>query len=122
LDYTVSFDVQDGSPEPGPVTVTSGSLYPLPDVSRAGMTFMGWWTGTDAAARKITATNLVQIASNHTLYARWGYAVTFVENGGSEVPDQVIESVKTVLPPAAPSRNSAVFDGWFNRLLKNATI
>ncbi len=113
LDYTVSFNAQGGIPPPDPVTVTSGSLYPLPSVNRPGMTFMGWWTGTDAAARVITATNLVQIASNHTLYARWGYAVTFVENGGSEVPDQVIESGKTVLQPAAPSRNLAVFDGWF---------
>ena len=114
--YTVSFDAQGGTPQPLSLSVVYDTVYssnPLVSPTRPFMDFMGWWTGLDAAAHEIKATNLVQIASNHTLYARWGYAVTFIENGGSEVPDQIIVTGGKVLQPADPTKTGFVFGGWY---------
>ena len=83
--YTVSFNVNGGSGEFDPKTVTYGSTYgALPVPSRTGHDFAGWWTMRDGGTQ-VTASTTVSITSAQTLYAHWtpqSYSVTFHFDGG----------------------------------------
>ena len=68
------------------MSVVFGNYYGnLPTPTRDGYTFKGWYT-EESGGSKITATTIVEIARDHTLYAQWEtktYTVTFDANGGS---------------------------------------
>ena len=89
----VSFDSQGGAPVPtNRVLVVEAPYCELPDVSRAGFTFVGWWTGPDGTGRRVTAQSLVE-SGDGALYACWltnAYTVRFDANGGDgSMSDQV---------------------------------
>lgn len=67
-------------------TVTYDSTYgDLPNPTRAGYTFAGWFTAT-SGGNQITASTKVAITAAQTLYARWTgiqYTLTFSQNGGN---------------------------------------
>ena len=69
--YTVTFDSNGGSiPSPPSKEVTYGELYgTLPSVSKWPDTFQGWYTND---SKRITQSDRVEIASDHTLTAGWG--------------------------------------------------
>jgi len=51
--------------------VTVGGTYgEMPTVSRAGYSFLGWYTDTSWTT-KISMGSKVTTVGNHTLYARW---------------------------------------------------
>lgn len=59
-----------------------GDTYYLPDTTKTGYTFDGWYT---ESGEKVTSSDIVTENGNHTLYARWSantYVVTFKFNGG----------------------------------------
>lgn len=79
-DYTVTFDTQGGTaPEPASKVVTYATAYrELPTTAREYYNFAGWWTAPTTGSQVFTNTTL-NMASNHTLYARWAiytYPVT----------------------------------------------
>lgn len=41
------------------------------------------------------------------------YTVTFNSNGGSDVPEQIIEAGNCVVEPADPTREGYTFEGWY---------
>ena len=72
----VTFDINYFSSTLGePITKAYkvGDVYgKLPTPTRSGYTFTGWYTvSASSGGKKITATTVVENASNHTLYARW---------------------------------------------------
>jgi len=71
--YTVTFDAQNGTaPEPASKIVTNGATYgALPNPTRAGYEFGGWWTGEEGSGDKVIATTIVTITSAQVLYAQW---------------------------------------------------
>ncbi len=86
---TITFDSNGGSePTYKVMQVTSGGAYgELPETSREGYVFDGWYTEKTGGS-KITETTIVTNLDDHTLYARWianGYTVTFDPNGGEAV-------------------------------------
>ncbi len=70
----VTWDVGAGTPCVGATqsSVVFGAPYGPPGcaTSRAGFTFVGWWTDPTAGARVLDTTDVTNPAA-HTLYARW---------------------------------------------------
>lgn len=117
--YVVTFDSNGGStPTPSTKTVTYGNEYgTLPEPTRTGYTFDGWYTERTGGTR-INSNTQVTIIGNHTLYARWtgrNYVVTFNSNGGS-TPSPTTKTVTFgstygTLPNVTKNNND--FDGWY---------
>ncbi|GAB6091145.1 InlB B-repeat-containing protein [Spirochaeta dissipatitropha] len=116
--FMVILDPQDGTVEPGTITVTYGQTYgDLPEPEREGYTFTGWNTESDGSGTTVTAATEVTIAAEHTLYAQWSAdtnQVIFNANGGDgTMPDQTIvtgdaQNLNTNLF----TRSGYSFTGW----------
>ena len=117
--YTVTFDAQGGTVDPASRSVTFGSIYgDRPKPVRDGYTFSGWWTAAGGAGEMVADTNIVVIASDHTLYAAWTgkrYWVIFRGQGGQVYngDDKAVTfgSPYGALPTA--TRDGYTFDGWW---------
>ena len=72
---TVSFDIGYSSSSAetiSPMTVNIGGTYGnLPQPTRSGYTFAGWWPERDQETREYTSNTIVNQTSPHTLYAHW---------------------------------------------------
>ena len=67
--YTVTFNANGGSVSPATRTVTSGAAVgTLPDATRSGYTFDGWFT---AASGGTEITDSTKVTANVTYYAHW---------------------------------------------------
>jgi uncharacterized repeat protein (TIGR02543 family) len=120
--FTVAFDVNGGKPPPTNTVVILGAPYgELPQPSRTGYTFAGWFASTGGVAFAIAADTLVTLAEDHTLTAAWtpnSYTVTFDADGGEVTPASktvTFDAAYGALPePAAPpaSRLAWLFGGW----------
>lgn len=79
--YTVTFDGNNGTPEIQTKNIEYGEhLLELPQVSRAGHTFIGWYTEKDGGNRVTESTTIIE---DSTFYARWkenSITVTFNSN------------------------------------------
>lgn len=118
---TVTLDYRDGTTPDGKITSMKGSAYgTLPDPTRAGYRFDGWYTEADAGT-KVTSETVVNVS--HTLYAHWvkQHTVTFAPNGGT-MPDtsitvetgKVYDSLASW--PAPPIKEDYTFDGWYTEV------
>ncbi|WP_052306579.1 InlB B-repeat-containing protein [Acetivibrio clariflavus] len=84
--YTVSFDANGGTVETTSKTVFAGSSYgELPIPEYGSQFFLGWFTA-ESGGTKVTDTTVVELDTDHTLYARWS-ATGFT---GSVHPDVTI--------------------------------
>ena len=64
-------DANGGTVSDDSVTVTYSKGYgTLPEPTRDGYTFLGWFTAADGGS-KVTASTTVTTNTNHTLYAQW---------------------------------------------------
>ena len=118
---TVSFDLNyDGATgAPGNATIIVGSTYgTLPQVSREGYTFDGWFKDAAYTGTAVEATDTV--TEDHVLYAKWTAkpvaTVSFDLNGEdtTDAPEAVtviVGSTYEALPTA--SREGYIFGGWF---------
>ena len=103
--YTVSFNVNGGTAgTPDSKVVTFGSAYgELPgNMTHASKTFVGWFTDA-SAGKRVTADSIVDIAGNHTLYARYEttYEVTVKYMCGEDVlyPQTTVTASESALTP-----------------------
>ncbi|MCR5590335.1 MAG: InlB B-repeat-containing protein [Lachnospiraceae bacterium] len=84
--YTVVFDPNEGSCDTASKSVTYDSTYgDLPTPTRNGFNFVGWYTAA-TGGKLITEDSRVDITSDQTLYAHWGFTpftVTLDGNGNS---------------------------------------
>jgi len=120
----VAFDAQNGTPTPSTITRTATTaLGTLPTVTRAGYTFVGWFTaassGTQASSTSTPIGLNSSLAANATLtlYAQWtvnNNTVTFDTQGGSAAPaDLNITAVTALGTLATPTRTGYDFAGWW---------
>ncbi len=112
--YTVTLD-SNGGDTSYEVVVSYGSAYgTLPTPTKAGHTFVGWYTDKTGGAEVLGST-AVNKTSNHTLYAHWKvnqYTITLNGNGGESSSVTVYYgSNYGVLP--TPTRSGYIFDGWY---------
>ncbi len=82
--YTVSFDYNGTTGSSEPKKFTFGEKYMnLPtNASWPGHTFMGWYTAASGGERVVAGETTVQTAADHTLYARWGFKISFEPGAG----------------------------------------
>jgi uncharacterized repeat protein (TIGR02543 family) len=94
-------------------TGVGGRLANLPNPTRVGITFIGWYTAATGGTR-VDADR--SYTSDTTLYARWGTAVTFNPNGAGATVSPASDAVNSdgqleKLP--TPTRANFAFNGWF---------
>ena len=123
--HRVTFDSNGGSAIEA-VQVEDGNPVSEPAVPvREGYTFKGWYTD----AQLVKPYNFAEpVTDDLTLYAKWEkdaapepkpdpepvvHHVTFDSNGGTAVAAQKVEDGKTIVKPAAPTRDGHTFKGWF---------
>ena len=123
VEYTVTFDGNDGMPSVGSMTTTKQKLTSLPDASRTKHSFDGWYT-EKSGGTKITTDTV--FSANTTVYAHWThtgdnnppvnyYTLRFETGGGSAIPD-VRETYNTRidLTKYVPTRHGYTFVGWYS--------
>jgi len=117
--YTVTFNANSGSGTVAAQTVATGSSITLPDgsgLSRTGYTFNGWNTNTSGTGTNYNVGASYTPTGNITLYARWGYSVTFNVNEGSGTAPlaQIVNPGSSITLPdeSGMSRDGYIFDGW----------
>ena len=140
--YTVIFDANGGAcSTASAITGTDGKLSHLPDATRTGYTFAGWYTAMNGGTKISTSTVFTDDA---TVYAHWDYVstpsvssyytLTFDVNGGTEI-SAIRKASGTMIDLSnyIPTREGYVFDGWFSdatlihkitslRLTQNTTV
>lgn len=114
---TAAFNVNGGNCGTASKRVVTGDKYgSLPNATRSGYIFVGWYTEASGGTR-VTDDAVVTSGSNHTLYAHWeadNYIVVFNSSGGSgSMSDQTIKRDETTtLAATAFSRTGYTFAGW----------
>ena len=117
--YTVTF-ISNGGTEIEPQVVNSGDKASKPtDPTKADYTFAGWYSD----AELVNEYNFDNpVTSNISIYAKWNeitppavtYTVTFISNGGTEIPSQIVNPGDTVIQPDDPTKENYYFAGWFS--------
>lgn len=81
--------------------------------TKSGYTFDGWYQDHMLSE---AFTTWVMPSGGITLYAKWranSYTISFVENGGSLVPDITQDYLTFVVAPASPTKTDYIFVGWY---------
>lgn len=123
--YTITFNANGGTIKGSDkATTKDGKLTSaLPDATKEGSTFDGWYT-TENGGDQVTADTV--FAANTTLYAHWTakgtpepaateYTITFDPNGGTldkaKTTAVTADGKLTAIP--TPTRNGYTFDAWY---------
>jgi uncharacterized repeat protein (TIGR02543 family) len=126
-DYTVTYNSDGGSAVTAQHVISpETTVVTLPTApTKASSTFAGWYTATSGGGTEFTATTTV--TANITVYAKWStnpvYTVTYDSQGGSAVDAQhvTLPATTVVTLPAAPTRESYTFGGWFTAVSGGGT-
>lgn len=118
--YTVTFNANGGSVFLPSMSVTNGAVYnSLPNPTRDGYTFVGWFTKKEGGTQ-ITVSTTVNLKENQTLYAHWTKdpapkmcTVTFDACGGTVTPKTVqVPEGNTLDSLPIPTRSGYSFAYW----------
>lgn len=112
----VNFDSVGGSYVGYINTIYNGKYGVLPVTSKKGYKFIGWYTEKNVG-NQITENSIVNVTSEHTLYAHWeaaAYTISFDANGGmcgTSIKEVKYDGTYGTLP--TPTRTGYVFTGWY---------
>lgn len=116
--YKVTFDANGGKNlEINDKVVTYDEKYGLlPNVTKDGFNFVGWFTTKDEDSEQIKSDSIVKLTDDITVYAHYSYVdykLMFNTNGGEPLDDKVVHytSKYGVLP--TPVRPGYSFEGWY---------
>ena len=119
--FTITFDSMGGSMVGYNAVVPLGDTLakPTPDPIKPGYVFAGWYID-QACTVPYTFGQIV--TTNFTLYAKWtqSYIVTFNSMGGSAVQSVSVAPGASFTSPAAPTKISYTFAGWYTDI--NCTV
>ena len=117
--YTVTFDANGGSAPIPSMKLANGFYYSLPEPTRNGYVFEGWYT-EKSGGTKVTPTTTVNLKNDQILYAHWTKnpeicTVTFDANGGT-VSQKSVQVTKggTLNSLPTPTRSGYTFVCWSN--------
>ena len=118
-EYKITFDANGGTltEESSKNVAYTKSYGTLPEPTREGYGFTGWYTKT-VGGDKVDSSTILDKPESKTLYAHWTankYTVTFVKNDGTSnnagTNTVTFDSTYGSLPIA--SRSGYIFQGWF---------
>ena len=96
------------------ITVKEGeAVSSLPDTTREGFTFDGWYTAADGGDK---VTSLENVTDDTTLYAHWianTYTLTFDSQGGDAIDAITSSAADEITSLPAPNRENYLFEGWY---------
>jgi len=118
--YTVTLDTNGGECDTGTLDVPYESNYPtLPEPSRRGHDFLGWFTEREGGTL-VNEALILTLPENHTLYAHWRlstYNITWELDGGTAQDTHPLTytygTPVDVLGLALPVKDGMVFAGWY---------
>lgn len=115
--YTVTFEPNNDL-EAFSELVAENDFLSTPNVEKLGYSLDGWYTSNDNGntldKKWIFTTDIIQ--QNTTLYAKWiisEYSISFVSDGGTEVPSITQNYNSLISKPNDPVRVGYVFAGWY---------
>ena len=111
---TITFDANGGNCNVS--SVTTGGNYKLPDATKDGYTFLGWFDSVDGGTRIGSAGYSYSPDENITLYAHWQIPVyvTYNANGGScTSTTDLYTGEAIILPNASTTQIGYRFAGWY---------
>jgi uncharacterized repeat protein (TIGR02543 family) len=111
--HTVTLDPQDGAVTPTSLQANAnGRLSTLPNPTKAGHIFNGWFT---AAIGGVAVTTETVFSSDFTIFARWTpFMIIFSVGSGTVNPSNaVVNSSGQLSSLPTPTRNGFTFGGWF---------
>ena len=114
--YTVTYDVNGGDAlsEESKEVIFDSPYGDLPEPSRTGFTFGGWFTDT-TYANEVTSESTVSIPNDHTLYVKWnaiGYMLTFIFDNGTKAEERPLNYNDPIEYPADPVKEGHTFNKW----------
>jgi len=115
LFYAVTFDTRGGNAVAAATGISAGAKIAAPAApTKSGYAFAGWYR----EATLVTPWNFGAdtVTADLILYAKWKstYTVTFDSQGGSGVaPMAGVEEGTTIAAPAAPTKSTYAFAGWY---------
>lgn len=108
----VTFDMNYDGGQDSVVRVEPNTpVAAITEPTRAGYAFLGWYVGEGESA----AYNFdVAVTEDITVYAHWGYAVTFdLDQTGVDNKVVKTEAGGVVARPESPTRTGYMFTGWY---------
>ena len=117
--YTVALDVNGGDsslfPSPHPMAIECSGVYgELPNATREGHTFLGWFTENEGGEHIESGCKVTNF-NDHTLYAQWvinRYTLVFAFNNGTEPEVKTLVFNETIEYPKNMKKNGFTFNGW----------
>lgn len=109
--YTITFDEKGGT-EVENITADYGNPVSLPETTKEGHTFVGWFEENSETAFVLTT----MPARNVSLTARWtvnDYSIEFNSMGGTTINPISAKYGAEVEEPTAPAKTGYNFVGWF---------
>ena len=115
--YALSYAATGSDSGVAPSNRTGNGLITLDvnsgNMTKTGHSFVGWATTSGQSA---AITGSYNLAANVTLHPVWlpnTYTVTYIENGGSLVPDGSFSHGGPLTFPTNPTNTGYTFNGWF---------
>ena len=116
--YTVAYNINyTGGTNPSSVTVNAGDSTTLPNPTRSGYTFNGWYTSASGGDRVGNAGDSYAPSGNTTLYAQWTRVTYTVEysisyTGGTNPSSVTVNAGDSTTLPN-PTRSGYTLNGWY---------
>ena len=114
--YTLCFDEQGGGSVVDQSVTYDQKVGALPDASRPGYTFGGWFTQPNGGGTQVTADTLYKTDGGSTIYAKWTpnqYAITIDTQSGTTETAQTVTFNSPVGTLPAPEKEGYTFKGWY---------
>lgn len=111
--YTITYNPNGGSADATSQTVYNLDKYLLPNATKEGYTFKGWYTGSNV---KVENGSTIDLTADQTYTARWeveSHTINFDSNGGSTV-SSITQNYGTAITLPTPTRTGYKFEGWYD--------
>ena len=119
----ITFNPNGGSVSPKSAVIKPGSsVGALPEPTRSGCYFTGWYTAASGGNNVTTSTTFSAAA---TIYAHWeeGVKITLNPNGGSVTPGYIFAKTNAAIGELPePVRSGYSFDGWYTTADGNVVV
>ena len=120
--YTINYDANGGAVESGTQSVTYGTAFTLPTLTRTGYTFNGWYNaGTKVESGTWNYTTDISLKASWTANT---YSITFDANGGSATSSSMNVTYDSTFTLPTATRTGYTFNGWYdedNNLIESGT-